>query len=180
MPPIFDLGGIKINESYHISFQSILYFSDFSMASDFFSLLLEAGTDPNALDGKETPLLERLFQLLCNSEKSKRLFSYSTASEDVIRRNFTLLLHYKANPNTAKEGRDSLLFKAIEYEKEDLVEVLIEAGANISHFGNNKKTALDCCCHLKESEINAKNSSGTGLNFISNIKVYTIVYYFKE
>ncbi|XP_078312943.1 uncharacterized protein LOC111100329 isoform X4 [Crassostrea virginica] len=133
---------------------------DFSMASDFFSLLLEAGTDPNALDGKETPLLERLFQLLCNSEKSKRLFSYSKASEDVIRRNFTLLLHYKANPNTAKEGRDSLLFKAIEYEKEDLVEVLIEAGANISHFGNNKKTALDCCCHLKESEINAKNSSG--------------------
>nr|XP_022287784.1 uncharacterized protein LOC111100329 isoform X3 [Crassostrea virginica] len=133
---------------------------DFSMASDFFSLLLEAGTDPNALDGKGTPLLERLFQLLCNSEKSTRLFSYSKASEDVIRRNFTLLLHYKANPNTAKEGRDSLLFKAIEYEKEDLVEVLIEAGANISHFGNNKKTALDCCCHLKESEINAVNSSG--------------------
>ena len=151
------------------------------MASDFFSLLLEAGTDPNALDGKGTPLLERLFQLLCNSEKSTRLFSYSKASEDVIRRNFTtLLLHYKANPNTVKEGRDSLLFKAIEYEKEDLVEVLIEAGANISHFGNNKKTALDCCCHLKQSEINAENSSGTELHFISNIKVYTIVYYFKE
>ena len=149
------------------------------MASDFFSLLLEAGTDPNALDGKGTPLLERLFQLLCNSEKSKRLFSYSKASEDVIRRNFTLLLHYKANPNTAKEGRDSLLFKAIEYEKEDLVELLIEDDANISHFGNNKKTALDCCCHLKESEINAVNSSGTGLNFILNIKVYSIVYYFK-
>lgn len=149
------------------------------MASDFFSLLLEAGTDPNALDGKETPLLERLFQLLCNSEKSKRLFPYSKASEDVIRRNFTMLLHYKANPNTVKEGRDSLLLKAIEYEKEDLVVVLIEAGANISHFGKNKKTALDCCCQCV-SETNTKNSSGTGLILISNIKVYTIVYYFKE
>ncbi|XP_061171647.1 ankyrin-1-like [Saccostrea echinata] len=128
---------------------------------ELFTVILEAGNDSNTVDSKGTRLLERVFQALVTVPRNIRSNFYQDGetneakvkTETEIKQLFSLLLNKKADLNTAEEGEDSLLMKAIRYEAEELVILLIKAGSSITHIGENKLTPLDVCCKLSKRKV---------------------------
>ncbi|XP_062587124.1 uncharacterized protein LOC134248744, partial [Saccostrea cucullata] len=143
---------------------------DTSKNTELFELILEAETFPNCVDSKGTSLLERVFQTLITERKHVGNDFFARVElpktkfkiHDEIKPLFSLLLSKNANPNTAKEGEDSLLMKAITYEAEEIVLLLIKAGASMTHIGENISSPLDVCCRLSE-KIDIKGSQEPSL-----------------
>ncbi|XP_062612637.1 uncharacterized protein LOC134274369 isoform X2 [Saccostrea cucullata] len=125
---------------------------------ELLTVMLETGNVSKSVDSKGTSLLERVFLDLVtvphdvggvfyNSGETKKKKVKINAEIIPV---FSLLLKKNADPNTAQEGEDSLLTKAIRFEAEEIVTLLIKAGASITHIGENKNTPLDVCCRLSK------------------------------
>ncbi|XP_062572302.1 uncharacterized protein LOC134234268, partial [Saccostrea cucullata] len=125
---------------------------DTTARRELFCFLLESGTNPNAEDNKGICLLDHVFSLLFSM--SSYYIQFNDLMQDPraveLKEMFCSLLNKNANPNTAREGEDSLLIRAIRCGSTDIVLLLVQAGANIAHRGENKITAVDWCCHLSE------------------------------
>lgn len=62
-------------------------------------------------------------------------------SEDIIAK----MLNKGANPNLTESGKNSPLILAIMKRLDKIVEVLLHAGADVSHIGEKKSTTFESC-----------------------------------
>ncbi|XP_062582385.1 putative ankyrin repeat protein RF_0381 [Saccostrea cucullata] len=127
---------------------------------ELLTVIVETGNVSNSVDSKGTSLLERVFQALVTvpPDVSNTFYKSGETKKKKVKIDaeiipvFSLLLKKNADPNTAKEGQDSLLMKAIRFESEEIVTLLIKAGASITHIGENKNTPLNVCCRLSKKK----------------------------
>lgn len=73
------------------------------------------------------------------------LLAYQSKDNAEIENCVTKMLTKGANPNMTREGRNSPLIIAVQKQSENLVQILLNNGADILHVGENKRTALDIC-----------------------------------
>lgn len=114
-------------------------------------VLIESGASLNIASKKGEYPLEILSQKLKDIKHSGfnhlmgALLAYQSQDNDEIEKCVTKMLTKGANPNITREGRNSPLIIAVQKQSENLVQILLNAGADIFHVGENKRTALDLC-----------------------------------
>ncbi|CAC5361483.1 unnamed protein product [Mytilus coruscus] len=115
------------------------------------NVLIESGASLNIASKKGEYPLEILSQKIKDVKNSGfnhlmgALLAYQSKDNDEIENCVTKMLTKGANPNITREGRHSPLIIAVQKQSENLVQILLNAGADILHVGENKRTALDLC-----------------------------------
>ncbi|XP_052065741.1 uncharacterized protein LOC127705457 [Mytilus californianus] len=112
----------------------------------FLEILITADTDLNKANAKGDYPLELAIKGNPDLYSEVRRFSKTNVNntsvlEDII----TKMLNKGANPNLTKGGKNSPLILAIMERLDKIVEVLLHAGADVSHIGKNKTTAFASC-----------------------------------
>ncbi|CAC5364197.1 unnamed protein product [Mytilus coruscus] len=108
-------------------------------------ILLNAAASVTLKDGNgKTPLL-----LLINSLELCYIYSTYVIDEQVAEM-VSELIGKGADPNSTPFGEDSALILAVEYLLPNVVQILLEAGANTDHIGKNGQNALHSCFRCKE------------------------------
>lgn len=101
------------------------------------NILIESGASLN-IPGKEGEYpLEILAQRIKNVSKS--------TENDEIENCVTKMIAKGANPNITRKGRNSPIITAVKKQSESLVQIMLNARADILHVGEDHRTALDIC-----------------------------------
>lgn len=99
--------------------------------------LIESGASLNIPSKEGEYPLEILAQRIKNVSKS--------TENDEIENCVTKMIAKGANPNITRKGRNSPLITAVKKQAENLVQILLNAEADILHVGEDQRTALDIC-----------------------------------
>ncbi|CAC5402825.1 unnamed protein product [Mytilus coruscus] len=93
-------------------------------------------------DNGKTPLF-----LLINSVEQ----CYGYVIDEQVAEMVSELIGKGADPNSTPFGEDSALILAVEYLLPNVVQILLESGANTDHIGKNGQNALHSCFRCKEN-----------------------------
>lgn len=114
------------------------------------NILIESGASLNIASNEGDYPLELLSQRIemdkhYSANLMRHLCGYQSSHKEEIENCITKMLAKGANPNITRKGKNSALIIAVQKQSEDLVQILLDAGADILHVGENQRTALDIC-----------------------------------
>lgn len=115
---IFLGDGLDVNTKGNVDDMNFLMWSFIKQNKDSYQYLLEHGANPNLL-----------------TKPSQRKYPISVMNLAVMPKDSFWLkeaLEHRGNPNTSK-GHESIIFEAIDYERNENVKLLLEAGADINY-----------------------------------------------
>ncbi|XP_061170072.1 ankyrin-2-like [Saccostrea echinata] len=132
--------------------ESLLFFALIHGNEDIVKSLIKAGANVNHCTvlpgtGEKQSLLNRLLDESGEFSKASNLVNL-----------VQILIENGASVNECEEGSDSPLIKAVRLSSFDLVDLLLQHGANVNHHGKSGFTALHECCVKGKFEVEHPNT----------------------
>ncbi|CAC5361480.1 unnamed protein product [Mytilus coruscus] len=114
------------------------------------NILIDSGASLNIASNEGEYPLELLAQRIEKDKHSganlmRHLFGYESSHIEELENCVTKMLAKGANPNITRKGKNSPLIIAVQKQSEDFVQIMLDAGADILHVGENQRTALELC-----------------------------------